>query len=48
MAAPLVKTRHPGIYRRGSRYVVTYKLNGRSRKRSAHTLDQARRRKGPA
>ena len=37
------KTRHPGIYKRGSRYVVTYKIDGRSRKETARTLDDARR-----
>ena len=43
MAAPMKKTRHPGIYKRGSRYVVTYKIDGRSRKETARTLDDARR-----
>ena len=41
MAAPMKKTRHPGIYKRGSRYVVVYKVDGRQRKESAHTLDEA-------
>jgi integrase len=43
MAAPLVRTRHPGIYKRGSRYVVVYRAGGRQRKESARTLDEARR-----
>lgn len=35
--------RHPGIYRRGSRYVVTFRdLNGHQRKRFARTLREAR------
>jgi integrase len=42
MAAKMVRTRTPGIYKRGSRYVVTYKVNGRQKKESARTLDQAR------
>jgi hypothetical protein len=37
------KTRHPGIYRRGGRYVVVYKVDGRQRWESARTLDGARR-----
>lgn len=43
MAAPMEKTRHPGIYKRGSRYVVVYKVDGAQRKESARTLDEARR-----
>jgi integrase len=42
MAARMVKTRHPGIYRRGERYVVVYRLNGRQKKESARTLEEAR------
>ena len=39
----LSKTGTPGIYKRGSRYVVTFRdPNGRQRKRSAHTLAEAR------
>lgn len=41
MAAPMVKTRHAGIYRRGSRYVVRYRAGGRQRNESARTLDEA-------
>jgi Phage integrase SAM-like domain len=39
----MVKTRTPGIYKRGSRYVVVYRANGRQRKESARTLEEARR-----
>lgn len=36
------KTKHPGIYRRGSRYVVVYRdPQGRQRKKFAETLRQA-------
>ncbi|MGI9020500.1 MAG: site-specific integrase [Solirubrobacterales bacterium] len=43
MAASMEETRHPGIFKRGSRYVVVYKVDGRQRKESARTLDEARR-----
>jgi integrase len=44
MAAKMERVKnHPGIYRRGSRYVVVYKVDGRQRKESARTLDEARR-----
>ncbi len=43
MAARMEKTRHPGIFKRGSRYVVTYRVNGAQRKESARTLEEARR-----
>ncbi len=43
MAAPLIKTRHPGIFKRGSRYVVIFYVQGRQKKESARTLDEARR-----
>jgi integrase len=40
---PLVKTGTPGIYKRGSRYVVVHRdPNGRQRKQSARTLSEAR------
>ena len=43
MAAKLVKTKTPGIYRRGSRYAVLYRdAEGRQRQESARTLDDAR------
>jgi integrase len=39
----LVKTSTPGIYKRGSRYVVVFRdPNGKQRKRSARTLAEAR------
>src|SRR5918997_1633656 len=44
MAAPMEKTRHAGIYKRGSRYVVTYRDGrGRPRKESSRTLGEAQR-----
>lgn len=40
---PLIKTGEPGIYRRGGRYVVTYRdPAGRLRKKAAATLAEAR------
>lgn len=45
MAAPLTKTRHRGIYKRGSRYVVRYRVNGAQRQESARTLEEAQRMK---
>lgn len=43
MSAPMKKTSVPGIYKRGSRYVVTYRdAQSRSRKRSAATMAEAR------
>lgn len=41
MAAPMVKTRHPGIYKRGTRYVVRYRANGKRHAESFRTLDEA-------
>jgi integrase len=43
MAAKLEKTRTPGIFKRGSRYVFSYRVDGRQRWESARTLDEARR-----
>lgn len=44
MSAPFERTRYPGIYQRGSRYVVMYRdPQGKQRKRSAATLAEARR-----
>lgn len=43
MAARREKTRTPGIYRRGSRYVFCFKVDGRQKWESARTLDEARR-----
>jgi len=43
MGAPLVKTRHPGVFKRGSRYVVVFRdADGKQHKESARTLDEAR------
>jgi integrase len=42
MSAPYKRTRHPGIYSRGSRYVVTVRINGRKRERTTATLAEAR------
>ena len=38
----LAKTSHPGVYRRGSRWVVVYREDGRQRKQSASTFREAR------
>lgn len=44
MAAKRVKTRTPGIYKRGSRYVAIYRdAEGRQREESTRTFDEARR-----
>jgi integrase len=43
VSARLVKTATPGIYKRGSRYVVTFRdPYGKARKKSARTLAEAR------
>jgi integrase len=44
VSAKMVKVKdHPGIYKRGSRYVVTYRdPQGKQRKKSARTLAEAR------
>jgi integrase len=42
MAAPMVKTKTPGIYKRGTRYVFCYRVDGRQRWESCRTLDEAR------
>lgn len=39
--ASMIKTRHPGVYKRGSRYVVRYRAGGKHRQESARTLDAA-------
>jgi integrase len=42
MSAPLEKTKHPGIYKRGSRYVTSYRdAAGKQRWRSASTIAEA-------
>lgn len=46
MAAKMKKTRYPGIYKRGSRYVVTWEHRGRQHKESFATLAEAREAKG--
>lgn len=48
MAAKLMKTKHPGVYRRGTRYAYVYRVEGRQRWGSADTLDEARRLKRQA
>ncbi len=45
MAAKLEKTRTPGIFKRGSRYVFSYRVAGKQRWESCRTLDEARRAK---
>jgi hypothetical protein len=46
MAAKLERTKHPGIYRRGSRYVVVRMHRGRQHQQAFATLAQAREAKG--
>jgi integrase len=46
MAARMVKTNTPGIYKRGSRYVVVWLHRGRQRKQSFRTYAEAREAKG--
>jgi hypothetical protein len=43
MAYTLEKTRTPGIFKRGSPYVLVYRVNGRQKWESARTLEDARR-----
>jgi len=45
MAAPLIKTKTPGIFKRGSRCVFSYRVDGRQHWESCRTLDEARRAK---
>ena len=45
MAAKLEKTKTPGIFKRGSRYVFSYRVAGKQRWESARTLEEARRAK---
>ncbi len=42
MVLPLEPTDVPGVYWRGSKYVVVYRADGRQRKQSADTLAAAR------
>ncbi len=46
MAAKLEKTRYPGIYKRGSRYVIVWERRGKQHKESFRTLPEAREAKG--
>jgi hypothetical protein len=41
-ALPLERTRYPGVYRRGNRFVVVYRSGGRQRKQAVATLAEAR------
>ena len=43
MAAGMQKTRHPGIYRRGGRYLFSYRVNGKQKWESTRTLTEAQR-----
>lgn len=45
MAAKMQKTRTPGIYKRGERYLFSYRVEGKQRWESCRTLDEARRKK---
>lgn len=45
MAARMQRTRTPGVYKRGSRYVFVYRCNGKQRWESCRTLEDARRAK---
>jgi integrase len=45
MSARLEKTRTPGIFKRGNRYVFSYRVDGKQRWESCRTLDEARRAK---
>lgn len=44
-AAKLEKTRTPGVYKRGSRYVIVFRANGKQVWESYRTYDEARRAK---
>ena len=41
-ALPLERTEVPGVYRRGTKFVVVYRVGGRQRKQYADTLAEAR------
>ena len=45
MAAKMEKTQTPGIFKRGGRYVFSYRVEGEQKWESARTLDEARRAK---
>jgi integrase len=42
MAATMVRTKTPGIFKRGSRYVFSYRVDGKQRWESFRTLEDAR------
>jgi integrase len=42
MPAPLIKTKTPGVYKRGGWYVFSYRVEGKQRWESCRTLDEAR------
>lgn len=46
MSAPMEKTRYSGIYRRGSRYVIKWRHEGKQHKQSFATLQEAVEAKG--
>src|SRR5437879_4914472 len=47
MSLPMIRTKAPGVYKRGRRYVYTWRdANGRSRKRSAATIAEAKAKRG--
>jgi hypothetical protein len=45
MAAKMEKTKSPGIFKRGGRYVFSYRVGGVQKWESCRTLDEARRAK---
>jgi hypothetical protein len=42
MGLPLEPTEVPGVYRRGSKFVAVYRVEGRQRKQSTDTLADAK------
>jgi hypothetical protein len=46
MAPKMERTRYPGIYKRGSRYVVTWQHRGKQHKSFHPTLTEAKEAKG--
>jgi hypothetical protein len=42
MVLPLEPTDVPGVYRRGSKFVVVYRADGRQHKQAAETMADAR------
>jgi integrase len=41
-SVPLIRTQTPGVYRKGARYMVRYRVRGEERKRSVRTYAEAR------